>query len=116
ALPSRLPNFIIPPIPPHVLDALLKVAKFKPTYVLYALVCGDGRIVITAAKEYGARGVAFDIDPQRIKEATANAQQAGVADRVRFVEADLFEANISEASVVTVYLLSSLNLKLRPKQ
>ena len=113
--PSRLPDVIYVATPADVVDAMLKVANVKATDVVYDLGCGDGRIVITAAKEYGARGVGFDIDPQRIKEATANAQQAGVADRVRFVEADLFEANISEASVVTVYLLSSLNLKLRPK-
>jgi len=113
--PSRLPDVIYVATPADVVDAMLKVANVKATDVLYDLGCGDGRIVITAAKEYGARGVGFDIDPQRIKEATASAQQAGVADRVRFVEADLFEANISEASVVTVYLLSSLNLKLRPK-
>ena len=113
--PSRLPDVIYVATPADVVDAMLKVANVKATDVVYDLGCGDGRIVITAAKEYGARGVGFDIDPQRIKEATASAQQAGVADRVRFVEADLFEANISEASVVTVYLLSSLNLKLRPK-
>ena len=110
-----MPDVIYVATPADVVDAMLKVANVKATDVVYDLGCGDGRIVITAAKEYGARGVGFDIDPQRIKEATANAQQAGVADRVRFVEADLFEANLSGASVVTVYLLSSLNLKLRPK-
>jgi ribosomal protein L11 methylase PrmA len=77
--------------------------------------CGDGRIVIAAARDRGARGVGIDIDPQRIKEATANAKEAGVSDRVTFRHEDLFEADISEATVVTLYLLTTLNIKLRPK-
>jgi SAM-dependent methyltransferase len=113
--PSRLPDVIYVATPPDVVDAMLKAANVKATDIVYDLGCGDGRIVITAAKAYGARGVGIDIDLQRIKEATANAQQAGVADRVRFLEADLFEASISEATVVTLYLLPSLNLKLRAK-
>ena len=113
--PSRSPDVIYVATPPDVVDAILRVAKVGPTDVVYDLGCGDGRIVITAAKQYGARGVGIDIDPQRIKEATTNAQQAGVSDKVRFVEADLFEANISDATVVALYLIPSLNLKLRPK-
>jgi cyclopropane fatty-acyl-phospholipid synthase-like methyltransferase len=83
--------------------------------VLYDLGSGDGRIVITAAKQHKVRGVGIDIDPQRIREAEENARAAGVTDLVRFRNEDLFQANISEATVVTLYLLESLNEKLRPK-
>jgi ubiquinone/menaquinone biosynthesis C-methylase UbiE len=83
--------------------------------VVYDLGCGDGRIVIAAAKKFGARGVGVDIDPQRIKENNENALKAGVADRLKFIQQDLFEMDFSEASVVALYLLPSLNLKLRPK-
>jgi len=76
---------------------------------------GDGRIPIAATQKYGARGVGIDIDPERIKEANENARKAGVADQVRFLNQDLFQANIGEATVVTLYLLDSLNEKLRPK-
>jgi len=113
--PSRLPDVIYVATPLDVVEAMLKAAKVNSSDIVYDLGCGDGRIVITAAKEYGASGVGIDLDPQRIKEATTNAHQAGVADRVRFLQADLFEANISEASVVALYLLPSLNLRLRPK-
>lgn len=113
--PARLPDVIYVPTPTDVVEAMLDAAKVSSSDIVYDLGCGDGRIVITAAKKYGARGVGIDIDPQRIKEATANAQQSGVADNVRFLQADLFETDISEASVVTLYLLASLNLKLRPK-
>jgi SAM-dependent methyltransferase len=112
---ARLPDVIYVATPPDVVNAMLKVANVKPTDLVYDLGCGDGRIVIAAAQGYGARGVGIDIDPQRIKEATANAQLAGVNDKVRFIQADLFEADISEATVVTLYLLPSLNEKLRPK-
>src|SRR5689334_16821697 len=85
-----------------------------PNDVVYDLGCGDGRIVITAAQKYGARAVGVDIDPQRISEATANAKAARVTDKVKFIEGDLFETDISEASVVTLYLLTRLNEKLKP--
>lgn len=97
-----------------VVDAMLKLANVKHTDVVYDLGCGDGRIVITAAQQYEAKGVGIDIDPERIKEANENAEKAGVQDKVEFVLGDLFEADFSEASVVTLYLLSSLNLRLRP--
>lgn len=97
-----------------VVDAMLKMADVKASDVVYDLGCGDGRIVITAAKDYGAKGKGIDIDPKRIEEANANATAANVHDKVEFVLADLFQTDISEASVVTLYLLSSLNLKLRP--
>ena len=92
---------------------MLKLAGVTKNDVVYDLGCGDGRIMVTAAK-MGARGVGIDIDPQRVAEATANAKAAGVDSRVRVVQADLFEADIGEATVVTLYLLSSLNQKLRP--
>jgi ubiquinone/menaquinone biosynthesis C-methylase UbiE len=98
-----------------VVDAMLKLADVKKTDIVYDLGCGDGRMVITAAKDYGTKGKGIDIDPQRIKEATENAQKAGVTDKIEFVLGNLFEADVSEASVVTLYLLESLNLKLRPK-
>lgn len=83
--------------------------------MIYDLGCGDGRIVITAAKEYGATGVGVDIDPNRIKEANRNAQKEGVSDKVQFLQQDLFDVDFSKASVVTLYLLPYVNLKLRPK-
>ena len=82
---------------------MLKLAKVSANDVVYDLGSGDGRIPITAAKTYGARGVGIDIDPQRIKEATANHQASGVGDKVRFLNQDLFTTNISEATVVTLY-------------
>jgi SAM-dependent methyltransferase len=97
-----------------VVDAMLELAGVSENDVVYDLGCGDGRIVVTAAKKHGARGVGIDIDPQRIKEANENAQNNGVTDKVEFREANLFESDVSEASVVTLYLLNSLNLKLRP--
>jgi ribosomal protein L11 methylase PrmA len=113
--PSRAPDVHYVPTPPEVVQAMLKVAKVGKNDVVYDLGSGDGRIPITAAKMYGARGVGIDIDPERIKEATENAKKEGVSDRVRFMNADLFTSDFSEATVVTLYLLPSLNLKLRPK-
>jgi SAM-dependent methyltransferase len=96
-------------------EAMLKLAGVTSDDVVYDLGCGDGRIVITAAKLYGARGVGIDIDPQRIREANENAKKAGVEQLVRFEENDLFKANIREASVVTLFLLTKVNARLRPK-
>ena len=115
ATPARLPDVIYVPTPEAVVNAMLEVARVASSDVVYDLGCGDGRIVIAAAKKYGARGVGIDIDPQRLAEARANASSAGVADRVEFRQEDLFEADIREATVVTLYLLPSLNLKLLPK-
>ena len=103
------------PTPDRVVAKMLEVAKVGPKDVVYDLGSGDGRIVIAAAKKHGARGVGIDIDPQRVKEARANAEKAGVSKRVEFREGDLFTADISEANVVTLYLLSGVNLRLRPK-
>ena len=96
-------------------NAMLKLADVKKTDIVYDLGCGDGRIVIAAAKEFGARGVGIDINPERIQEAEENAKKAGVTNLVRFEENDLFDADIHEATVVTLFLLNSVNLKLRPK-
>jgi SAM-dependent methyltransferase len=111
----RSPDVIFVPTPNEVVDRMLEMAKVTAKDVVYDLGCGDGRIVITAAQKYGARSVGIDIDPTRIKEANANAKAAKVGDKVRFVEADLFEADIGEATVVTLYLLTRLNEKLKPK-
>ena len=103
------------PTPEKVVERMLDLAQVGPKDVVYDLGSGDGRIVIAAAKRHGARGVGIDIDPERIKEARANARKAGVANRVEFREGNLFDADIREATVVTTYLLSGINLKLRPK-
>jgi hypothetical protein len=103
------------PTPNEVVDEMLRVARVSKDDVLYDLGSGDGRIVIRAAKQYGARGVGIDIDPERVKEAEANAREAGVSDRVMFRQQNLFDADIHEATVVTLYLLPDVNLKLRPK-
>ena len=113
--PAREPDIFYVPTPPDVVDAMLEVAGVGPDDVVYDLGSGDGRIVIAAARDYGARGVGIDIDPQRIAEARENAEQAGVSNRVTFMEGDMFEADLSEATVVALYLLTELNLRLRPK-
>lgn len=113
--PAPTPDVIYVPTPQAVVDAMLDVANVGPGDVVYDLGCGDGRIVVTAAEKHGARGVGIDIDPRRIKEANNNVAEAGVSDLVEIRNGDLFETDLSEASVVTLYLLSSLNLKLRPK-
>ena len=115
AAPQREPDVIFVPTPPDVVDAMLRLAKVSATDIVYDLGSGDGRIPIAAAKTYGARGVGIDIDPERIREATGNARSSGVADKVTFRAEDLFTADISPATVVTLYLLPSLNLKLAGK-
>ena len=94
---------------------MLKLAEVKKGDVLYDLGSGDGRLVITAAKKYGVRGTGIDIDPRRIEEATANAKKEGVENLVQFRNQDLFEADFRDATVITLYLLPGINLKLRPK-
>jgi SAM-dependent methyltransferase len=103
------------PTPQPVVEAMLDLASLTASDVVYDLGSGDGRIVITAAKKYGARGVGIEIDPALVKKATDNAAAAGVGDRVRFVTQNLFTAEIADATVVTLYLLQSLNERLRPK-
>ena len=112
----RAPDVIFVPTPQEVVEAMLNVAKVGKGDVLYDLGSGDGRIPITAAQKYGiARGIGIDISPERIKEANENRIKAGVGDRVTFINADLFESNLSDATVVTLYLLPTLNVKLLPK-
>jgi SAM-dependent methyltransferase len=115
ATASRTPDVIFVPTPQQVVDEMLKVANVKKGDVLYDLGSGDGRIAITAAKRYGVRAVGIDIDPQRIAEANENAKKEGVSHLVTFKNTDLFTTDISEATVVTLYLLPRLNVKLRPK-
>src|SRR5579862_9020008 len=112
---KKAPEVPYVPTTQVAVEAMLKLAGVTRDDVVYDLGCGDGRIVITAAKLYGARGVGIDIDPQRIREANENAKKAGVEQLVRFEENDLFKANIREASVVTLFLLTSVNARLRPK-
>jgi precorrin-6B methylase 2 len=113
--PTREPDVVFVPTPHEVVDAMLKLAEVRDGDVLYDLGSGDGRIPIAAAKKFKVRAVGIDIDPQRIREANANAQAAGVTDEVAFRQQDLFQADFSDATVVTLYLLDSLNEKLRPK-
>ena len=108
-------DVIFVPTPQEVVDEMLKVANVTARDVVYDLGSGDGRIPITAAKTYGARGIGIDICDIRIQEANANLKTAGVADKVKFLKQDLFTTNISEATVVTMYLLPTLNLRLIPK-
>jgi SAM-dependent methyltransferase len=102
------------PTPQDVVERMLELAEVKQGDVVYDLGCGDGRLVITAAKKYGARGVGVDIDPERIAESNANAKKEGVAGRVEFKLQDALTVDVSSATVVTLYLLSSSNMKLRP--
>ena len=112
----RSPDVVYVPTPYEAVEAMLKVTKVGKDDIVYDLGSGDGRIPIMAVQKYNAaRAVGIDINPERITEAEANLKAAGVGDRVRFLNEDLFEANISEATVVTLYLLPSLNLKLLPK-
>ncbi|HEV2610310.1 MAG TPA: class I SAM-dependent methyltransferase [Noviherbaspirillum sp.] len=103
------------PTPQPVVDKMLQMAKVTKKDLLYDLGCGDGRMVVTAAKKYGARGIGIDIDPKRISDAKANAKKAGVTGRTTFTVGDLFQTDLSDATVVTLYLLNSINRKLRPQ-
>ena len=115
AAPRREPDVPYVPTTEAAVQAMLKLGEVRKNDVVYDLGCGDGRIVIAAAKSFGARGVGIDINPVRISEARENAKKAGVDKLVRFEENDLFQADIREATVVTLFLLPNVNLKLRPK-
>jgi ribosomal protein L11 methylase PrmA len=115
ALAQQQPDVIFVPTPHEVVDDMLRLANVRKGDVLYDLGSGDGRIAIAAAKRYGIKAVGIDIDPQRIREATENARKAGVTDLVQFRQEDLFKADFREATVVTLYLLPDLNVKLRPR-
>jgi protein-L-isoaspartate O-methyltransferase len=113
--PAHEPDVIYVPTPQPVVEAMLELAHVKNTDVVYDLGSGDGRIVITAAKKYGARGVGVELDPGLVKKARENAAAAGVSNRVTFLRQDLFKTDLSRATVVTLYLLQSINERLRPK-
>jgi tRNA G37 N-methylase Trm5 len=113
--PARRPDVIYVPTPEAVVEAMLQVANVGKDDIVYDLGCGDGRIPVTAAKKYGARGIGIDIDPQRIAEANENVKKNAVGDKVKIIQGDLFEQDLSQATVVTLYLLPSLNVKLMPK-
>jgi SAM-dependent methyltransferase len=110
---QRPPDVIYVPTPQAVVNEMLAIAKVTKSDVLYDLGSGDGRIPITAARKFGTRGVRIDIDPERVAEANENARRAGVSNLVKFVQQDLFTSNFREATVVTLYLLPDLNVKLR---
>lgn len=112
---TRTPDVHYEPTPQHVVVDMLRLGQVGANDVVYDLGCGDGRIVITAAQQRGARGVCVDIDPQRIRESRVNAEDAGVSQRILFLNQDLFDTDIGDATVVTLFLGPSLNLKLRPK-
>ncbi len=103
------------PTPMDVVEAMLDLAKVSKNDVVYDLGCGDGRIVVTAAKKYGATGIGVDLNPERIKEANENAKEKGVEKKVKFYEGNLFDFDFSKASVLTLYLLPDVNLQLMPK-
>jgi cyclopropane fatty-acyl-phospholipid synthase-like methyltransferase len=113
--PKRQPDIHFAPTAPEVVEGMLKLARVGPDDVVYDLGSGDGRIVIAAAVNYRARGVGVELNPMLVEQARRDAEKAGVADRVTFVEQDMFEADISEATVVTLYLLEQINERLRPK-
>jgi cyclopropane fatty-acyl-phospholipid synthase-like methyltransferase len=112
--PPAVPRAPFVATPFDVVDRMLELAKVGPKDVVYDLGCGDGRIVIAAAKKYGARGVGVDIDPARIYDAEMNAKQAGVEKLVTFKLQDALKTDVSDATVVTLYMLSAINVKLRP--
>jgi SAM-dependent methyltransferase len=114
AEPERLDVPYVP-TPQEVVDRMLEMARVGKNDVLYDLGCGDGRIVVTAASKRGARGTGIDLNPVRIAEAQANAKKAGVANRASFRVGNLFETDVSPATVVTLYLLPTVNVKLRPR-
>jgi len=113
--PLRAPDAPFVPTKQEIVEEMLRAAGVKPGDVVYDLGCGDGRIVITAAQKFGARGIGIDIDPERISDANWYAKRAGVEHQVTFKLGDLFEADVSEATVVTLYLLPEMNMRLRPK-
>jgi precorrin-6B methylase 2 len=112
---ERRPDVIFVPTPQEVVEAMLKIAEVKKDDVVYDLGCGDGRIVVTAAKLYGCKAVGFDVDPERIRESTENVTKNKVGNLVQIKQEDIFTLDLSPASVITLYLLPSLNVKLIPQ-
>jgi len=112
---KQYPDVIFVPTPQEVVEDMLRLANVQKGDVLYDLGSGDGRIAITAARKYGIKATGIDIDPERIREANENANKAGVTSLVQFRQEDLFAADFKDATVITLYLLPDLNVKLRPK-
>jgi ribosomal protein L11 methylase PrmA len=112
---SQTPDVIFVPTPQDVVEDMLRLANVQKGDVLYDLGSGDGRIAITAARKYGVKATGIDIDPERIREATENARKAGVTKLVEFRQEDLFKADFRDATIITLYLLPDLNVRLRPK-
>ena len=114
---ARVPGVEVPDVrtPPEVVTEILRLAGVGPADVVYDLGSGDGRIVIAAARDFGARGVGIELDPDLVAESEKNAARARVAERTRFLKQDIFDADVGEATVVTLYLSPDLNLRLRPK-
>jgi hypothetical protein len=113
--PAKTPDVIYVPTPQPVVDRMLEVAKVKKSDIVYDLGCGDGRIVVTAAKKYGTKAFGFDVDPERVAEARENVRKNGVEDLVTIEQKDIFTLDLSPASVVTLYLLPELNVRLIPQ-
>ena len=114
-VPERKPDVIYVPTPRKVVEEMLRMAELRPDDVVYDLGCGDGRIVIAAAQLRGVKAVGYDIDPERVKEARANVRAAGVERLVRIEQADVFTLDLTGASVITLYLLPQLNVRLMPQ-
>jgi len=112
---ARKPDVIYVPTPHEVVAKMLELAKVSKDDVVYDLGCGDGRIVVTAAKKFGCKAIGFDIDPERVAEAKANVKRNGVEDLVKIERKDIFELDLSKANVITLYLLPGLNVKLIPQ-
>jgi precorrin-6B methylase 2 len=112
---TRTPDVIFVPTPPEVVDKMLELAEVKKDDVVYDLGCGNGIIVVTAAKKYGCKAVGYDIDPQRVKESLENVKKNNVEKLVKIEQKDIFTLDLSGASVITLYLLPSLNVKLIPQ-
>jgi tRNA G37 N-methylase Trm5 len=113
--PKKEPDVMFVPTPMPAVEKMLEMAEIKPGDVVYDLGCGDGRIVVTAAKKYGVKAIGFDIDPQRIRESLENVRTNGVQQLVTIREADIFTLDLSEATVITLYLLPELNMQLIPQ-
>jgi predicted RNA methylase len=113
--PTKVPDVVYVPTPNDVVAKMLEIARVKASDVVYDLGCGDGRIVVTAAKKSGCQAIGFDIDPQRVREARANVKKNGVEKLVSIKQADIFKLDLSPASVVTLYLLPRLNVQLIPQ-
>jgi len=113
--PARKPDVVFVPTPHEVVKKMLELAEVKENDLVYDLGCGDGRIVVAAAQQYGCRGIGYDISPKRVKESLENVEKSGVGDLVQIEREDIFTLDLSEANVITLYLLPKLNVKLIPQ-